>query len=131
MTSALESADISLAIPGRPEYGRVARVGAAHLAHRRGFTLAEIDDLRMAVDEAVIMLLGPSPRAGRIEIAFRVAAAVVDVEMVSRLHDDHRPLPDDRITRFEEITVGLADEITVDADERRVRVVKRHVNPRD
>jgi serine/threonine-protein kinase RsbW len=123
------SADISLAIPGRPEYGRVARVGAAHLAHRRGFTLGEIDDLRMAIDEAVIMLLGPSPRPGRIEIEYRLGPAVVDVELVSRLDEKPGPLPDNRITRFREITVGLADDITVNADARSVRVLKRHATP--
>lgn len=131
MAAALESADINLAIPGRPEYGRVARVGAAHLAHRRGFTLGEIDDLRMAIDEAVIMLLGPSPRPGRIDVIYRVGPGVVDVDLQSRLDGDHRPLPDDRIARFDELTEGLADAITVSADERRVRVVKRHVSPGD
>lgn len=129
MAAASGSADISLVIPGRPEYGRVARVGAAHLAHRRGFTLGEIDDLRMAIDEAVIMLLGPSPRSGRIEIGYRLGPAVVDVEMVSWLDEEPRPLPDDRITRFSEITAGLADEIDVNADERSVRVLKRHASP--
>lgn len=129
MAAAPRSADISLAIPGRPEYGRVARVGAAHLAHRRGFTLGEIDDLRMAIDEAVIMLLGPSPRSGRIEIGYRLGPAVVDVELVSRLDEEPRPLPDDRIARFREITTDLADEISVNADERSVRVLKRHASP--
>ena len=123
----MATADISLGIPGRPEYGRVARVGAAHLAHRRGFTLAEIDDLRLAIDEAVIMLLGPSPRPGRIEIAYRVGPGVVDVEILSRLDDEQAALPADRMQRFAELTTDLVDDVSVDADERRVRVVKRHV----
>lgn len=123
-----ERASISLALPGRPEYGRVARVGAAHLAHRRGFTLTEIDDLRLAIDEAVIMLLGPSPRPGRIDIAYRVSPATVDVELVSRLDDggDAPPVPAERVERFNDLAGELA-EVTVDAADRRVRVIKNHV----
>ncbi|MDH3753284.1 MAG: ATP-binding protein [Acidimicrobiia bacterium] len=123
----MPSTDIKLGLPGRAEYGRVARVGAAHLAHRRGFNLDEIDDLRLAIDEAAIMLLGPAPRPGRIDVIYRVDEHVVEVELTSVLDDDSISLPTERTERFGELTDGLVDECEVDREARRVRMVKRHI----
>ena len=122
----MSATDIRLGLPGRAEYGRVARVGAAHLAHRHGFALAEIDDLRLAIDEAVIMLLGPSPRPGRIDVVYRVGNGVVEVELSSHLDNGAPPLPDDRVERFGELTTGLTDECEIDPEARTVRLLKRH-----
>ncbi|NDH75559.1 MAG: hypothetical protein EBY52_02160, partial [Actinobacteria bacterium] len=45
--------EVLLRIPARPEYGRVVRVGGAALGMRQGLSFADIDELRLAVDEAV------------------------------------------------------------------------------
>lgn len=122
----MSTTDIRLGLPGRAEYGRVARVGAAHLAHRHGFALAEIDDLRLAIDEAVIMLLGPSPRPGRIEVMYRVGNGVLEVELGSRLDEGEPALPGERIERFTELTTDLIDDCVIDPERRTVWLVKRH-----
>ena len=46
---------VHLSLPARPAYARVARIGAASLAHRWGFPPHQVQDLRLAVDEAIIL----------------------------------------------------------------------------
>ena len=52
---------VELTVPADPAYVSVLRTVTASLAARRDFTLDEIDDLRIAVDEASALLL---PLAG-------------------------------------------------------------------
>jgi hypothetical protein len=119
------TSEIRLGLPARAEYGRIARVGAAHLAHRRGFTLTEIDDLRLAMDEAAILLLGERKGAdGRLDIVYRVTDERVDVEMAGRF-DTAAGLHAERIGRFEELVSGLVDAFSIDADAATVSLSKR------
>ncbi len=48
--------NVQLELPAAPEYLRLARVVVANVAGGLGFTLDEIDDLRMAVDEVCSLL---------------------------------------------------------------------------
>jgi serine/threonine-protein kinase RsbW len=52
---------VELTVPADPAYISVLRTVTASLAARRDFTIEEIDDLRIAVDEASALLL---PHAG-------------------------------------------------------------------
>jgi anti-sigma regulatory factor (Ser/Thr protein kinase) len=61
---------VRLAIPAEPEYIRLARLTAAGLASRLGFSYDEVEDLRIAVDELCYLLLDPSGPAKRIVLTF-------------------------------------------------------------
>jgi serine/threonine-protein kinase RsbW len=50
-------ADVSVKVPARPEFVHVFRSVIASIAARADFTFDEIDDLRLAVDEAFAQLL--------------------------------------------------------------------------
>ena len=63
---------IRLVLPAEPDYGRIARVAASSLALRLGFSFAEIEDLRLAVDEMVILLMRPEGGPGDITIEFTI-----------------------------------------------------------
>src|ERR1044071_20927 len=54
---------VELTVPAPIPYLAVVRTATAGLAARLGFTLDEIEDLRIAVDEACSMLLGLPPAA--------------------------------------------------------------------
>ncbi len=43
--------EVRLAVPARPEFLGLARVTAAGLAGRLGFTFDQVEDLRLAIDE--------------------------------------------------------------------------------
>ncbi len=49
---------IRLSIPGTPDFLRVARLMAADVGSRAGFTYEEVEDLRIAVDELCFALTG-------------------------------------------------------------------------
>lgn len=50
---------VNVTFPARPEFVSVARLTAATIAARRGFTYDEIEDLKIAVGEACTSLLVP------------------------------------------------------------------------
>ncbi|MCB0996086.1 MAG: hypothetical protein KDB21_13395 [Acidimicrobiales bacterium] len=116
---------IHLRLPARPEYGRVARVAAAHLALRKGFSIAEIDDLRLAMDEAAILLLGNRSGDATLSIIYEVDPDTVRVD--ARVVDDEpTELSGDRIERFVTLAGNLVDEWEVHAELGRISLAKRH-----
>jgi hypothetical protein len=53
-----------------PEFLRLARVTAAGLASRLGFSFDEVEDLRLAIDELCYGLTGSSGREGTVEVRY-------------------------------------------------------------
>ena len=49
--------EVTVSVPARPDFVHVLRSVVASVAARAGFTFDEIDDLRLAVDEACAQLL--------------------------------------------------------------------------
>ncbi|MDP9067204.1 MAG: hypothetical protein M3N53_02500 [Actinomycetota bacterium] len=64
--------DISIKIPASPVYLQVVRLVAAGLATRLRFTLDDIEDLKIAVDEMSAYFTGTNGREGTIEVHFTV-----------------------------------------------------------
>lgn len=64
--------DVRLAVPASPEYLRMTRMLAAGVASRVGFTLEEVDDLRIAIDEVCFTLLGTRGRPGTISVDYEL-----------------------------------------------------------
>lgn len=128
---AMAGDEIRLRLPGEPSYGRLARIAATSLARRLGFTFHRIEDLGLAVDEAVILLHQPTTGAVEgIEVRLRVAdgGITVDAEALPRPDADAPapPLADDAVARFEELVEGTVDHWEVRAVERRVTL---HAEP--
>lgn len=63
---------VGLTIPASPRYVQVVRLVAAGLATRLEFTLDDIEDLKIAVDELAAYLTGTQGREGSIEVRFSV-----------------------------------------------------------
>ena len=87
--------EVLLRIPAQPEYGRIVRVGGAALGIRQGLSFAEIDELRLAIDEAVILLLDGSD-------------ADDDTELVTTFRFDDGRLAEARLQRYRELLASLA-----------------------
>ncbi len=117
---------IELALPASPEYGRVARIAAANLALRRGFSLREIDDLRLVMDEAVVMLLGPDSDADQLDICYSLDGDTVRIEATVISASDE-PLPVEAVERFAELVGELVDEYTIDRARRQLVLSKATV----
>jgi hypothetical protein len=71
-TSVPKQDEVRLAVPATPEFLRLARVTAAGLASRLGFTFDEVDDLRLAIDELCFALIGAAGRTGTVELRYRL-----------------------------------------------------------
>ena len=64
---------VAIKIPASPIYLQVIRLVAAGLASRLKFTIDEIEDLKMAVDEMAAYFTGTNGRDGTIEVRFEIA----------------------------------------------------------
>ena len=81
---------VSITIPASPEYLKVLRLVAAGLAARLGFTLDEIEDLKIAVDELTAYLMGPQGREGKLEIRFAVGENELRISGRGHFPHEHR-----------------------------------------
>lgn len=80
--AAESSADmVELRVPADPAYLTVVRTASAGLAARLDLTLDEIEDLRIAVDEACTLLLGPTPSQDELVATFRLGDGTLEVEV--------------------------------------------------
>ena len=84
--------EVRLVVPARPEFLRLARVTAAGLAGRMGFSYDEVEDLRLAIDELCFGLTGPTGRHGTVELVYQVDAGHLVVEGHGRFLEDIAPI---------------------------------------
>ena len=132
MTPSPTSDEIRLAIPAQAEYGRLARVTVAGLALRLGFSHTEVEDLRLAVDEGLILLLdgtsGPGADAdadadadGEVEAIYRLLDDAIEVELVADLP---RSVPRPSVAATERFQTMVADLVDVAVADPAKRVVR-------
>lgn len=62
--------EVRLVMPADPEFLRLARVTAMGLASRLSFSIDDIEDVRIAIDELVFALIGIRGREGTIQIDY-------------------------------------------------------------
>ncbi len=119
---------IRLVLPAEPDYGRIARIAASSLALRLGLSFSEIEDLRIAVDETIILLLRPTG-SGDITIEFTIEphALVIDASTAaSHEATGAPPLDEGARHRFDEIVADTVDVHEVDELAATVHLVKRY-----
>lgn len=71
---------ISVQIPASPAYLQVVRLIAAGLASRLGFTIDEIEDLKIGVDELSAYMTGAQGRDGELSITFAVDGDCIEIQ---------------------------------------------------
>jgi len=91
-SSTVDARDVvELRLPADPAYLGVVRTATAGLAARLDFTLDEIEDLRIAVDEACAILLPDVVPGELVECVFALDGEVMDVTISAHIDGDHRP----------------------------------------
>lgn len=135
---AVSDDEIRLVIPTDPAYGRIARIAAASLALRMGFSTSEVEDLRIAVDEMFILLSRPddpghpeepAPKPtqtvhGQIAFVYRVEPGVIEVRASSESTVADTPPCDEDCARFGEIVEGIVDSWSIDAASQTICIAK-------
>ena len=64
--------EVRLEVPASPEFFRITRIMVAGVASRVGFTLDEVEDLRIAIDELCFALVGRGGRPGTITLQYAI-----------------------------------------------------------
>ncbi|HTW08143.1 MAG TPA: hypothetical protein VME46_11555 [Acidimicrobiales bacterium] len=72
--------EVRLAVPAKPEFLGLARVTAAGLASRLGFTYDQVEDLRLAIDEICFGMTGSKGRDGILELHFLLSPEALVVK---------------------------------------------------
>jgi serine/threonine-protein kinase RsbW len=114
-----------VSLPAVGVYLSVLRTTTASVAARLDFTLEEIEDLKIAVDEACAMLLVAAEPGGQLVCRFEVAADAIDVSVTVDTRTGELP---SRQTFAWTVLSALAGGVDSEVDEERrvtVRLSKR------
>jgi hypothetical protein len=71
---------VTMTIPARHEFVRLARLTAAALGNQAGFDVDEIEDLRIAVDELMCVLIDGTDGSPAVWVSFALTNGSVSVE---------------------------------------------------
>lgn len=105
---------ITLGFPARPEPVRLARLVGTAIAGSVDASIADIEDLRIAVGEACAMLIGHATPAGRVEFVIEVGSESIDFS--AQLSGGTRPDP--QVDDLAKLVLGsLADDVEFRLDE--------------
>ena len=117
---------IELTLPADSRLLRLVRLVASGLASSTaGFDVDQLDDLRIAVDEAVAALLEGGD-GSRLELRFEVDDRAVS--MSGQTPSSRTGLDGGRLELSRQILAAVCDdhELAADGEVIRVRIVKRH-----
>jgi hypothetical protein len=84
--------EVSLRIPAHPANVRLARLMASGMASQASMSVEEIEDLRIAVDEACSVML-VTASYGALHLRYRLEGSTLSVELRARLADAPACLP--------------------------------------
>ena len=108
---------VTLRLPAAGAYLSVLRTATASLASRLDFTIDDIEDLRIAVDEACAMLLTQAVPGADLECSFELTGDAIAVSVAVLTLDGQEPSRD---TFAWTVLTALAGEVdsSVDTENR-------------
>ena len=108
---------VVLRLPAAGAYLSVLRTATASLASRLDFTIDDIEDLRIAVDEACAMLLAQAVPGADLDCAFELTADAIAMTVTVATLEGEQPSRDTFAWTVLTALVGEVDS-SVDADRR-------------
>ncbi len=119
---------VTLRLPAAGAYLSVLRTATAGLASRLDFTIDDIEDLRIAVDEACAMLLARCVPGADLECSFELTTDAIAVSVAVPTLDGEQPSRD---TFAWTVLTALAGEVdsSVDADRRVILSLRKRRAP--
>jgi serine/threonine-protein kinase RsbW len=121
--NSVDSEDVvALTFPALPQYLRLARMAAADTGARAGFSVEELEDLRIAVDELTYAIISETPAPAEVTLRYCAAPGVVEVSGTCRAEGDAT------LSGLARTILGaVVDDYDVDADgeARSFHVTKR------
>lgn len=86
--------DAEVRVPAETAYVAVVRMTTAGIAARLDFTLEEIEDLRMAVNEACALVLAVAEPAASLTASYRLSPQRIEVRIAAESSNGSLPDPD-------------------------------------
>lgn len=125
--SNVDGEEVHLTMPATPQLLRVARLTAAGLAGRLGFSVDEIEDVKIAVDELCFALVGSKGRPGSLTLTYRLRdheLEIVGEGTFSPSGSEPAPAPSELSAQ---ILAAVVDdhELSRNGDTMRFRLLKR------
>lgn len=103
--------EVRLVVPAMPEFLRLARVTAAGLASRLGFSFDQVEDLRLAIDELCYTLTGSAGRPGTVQVRYLLSADSLDIVGEGRFDAVDGRQPDVQLSELSGVILdALVDE---------------------
>jgi anti-sigma regulatory factor (Ser/Thr protein kinase) len=125
-----ESTVVRLAIPAAPEFLRLARLAAADVASRAGFSFEDIEDLRIGVDELCHLLMAPGTQDEHLHLTFTLQPDTVTVEGEGPARNSGDPVVE-QSELSQTIVTAVVDEHEVSRDGASLRFrLKKHAPTR-
>ena len=122
---------VEVRLPAAGAYLSVLRTATAGLAARLDFTLDEIEDLRIAVDEACAILLQQAVPGSVLSCVFRLVDDSLEVTVSAPTTDGHAPSRDTfawtvltALAGEVDSSVGPDDRVTLSLHKRKASVVE-------
>lgn len=120
---------ITLTVPARGEYARPVRMTAAALASRMDMGFDDVDDFRIAVEEAFVYAVDAAGAEGQIELYFTVEDGAIELRVALAGQVDEADEEIARRTSYATfILESVCDEFDLFSDEQGrawIRLVKR------
>ena len=116
--------DVELRIPADSAYLAVLRTATAGLAARLDFTLDDIEDLRIAVDEACAMVLPQARENSDLTCTFDLDASKLTVAVTAECDS---PRPPNRDAFAWTVLAALTNEVAADVDGDKLTVTLARV----
>jgi serine/threonine-protein kinase RsbW len=121
---------VTVCMPAEGAYLSVLRTATAGLAARLDFTLDEIEDLRIAVDEACAMLLAQAIPGTNLECAFDLSAEEMTITVSVIAAEPQIPAPDTFAWTVLSALAGTVDSRLGPDDQVAIVLRKRRETPR-
>lgn len=111
---------VMLSVPAQPSYARPVRMLAANLAVLAGLSVDDVEDARMAAEEAFVWCCATKPET--FEANFSVSEGSLEMEF---LFGDAEPDEDDQTSTYAElILTSVCDECVIDREAGTLRLKK-------
>jgi serine/threonine-protein kinase RsbW len=72
---------VTLTVPAKSEYAKTVRMTAAALVSRMGMNFDEVDDVRMAAEEAFVYAVDTLPEDAEVRFEFTVSDSEVQIDV--------------------------------------------------
>ena len=119
---------ITLTVPAKSEYAKTVRMTAAALASRLGMTYDEVEDVRMAADEAFVYASDTLSADADIEFRFTLAEDGMEIDAVLGVEEPKSDEDSDRSVAYATfILESVCDRFEFASDENgaHLRLFKR------